>query len=352
MKPSAIRHDVPLGPWCTLGVGGPASYFVEASEEAELVAALKWADSQGIVAYILGGGSNLVVADDGVDGLVIRMATRGHERRRTETGIEWTAAAGEVWDDFVRDAVGNRLAGVECLSGIPGLVGATPIQNVGAYGQEVSDTITRVRVIDRHDFSTKALHAADMAFGYRDSAFKSKEPGRYVILDVSYVLRPDGAPTVRYADLQNSLERAGRIPASLEDVREAVLEIRRSKSMVIVDGDPNRRSCGSFFLNPVVTKERLEAVCSLSSSTPPHFPQVSGAFKLSAAWLIEQAGFRRGERRGKVGLSTRHTLAIVCDEGATASQIIDFAQEIRARVAARFGVELSVEPNYWGLARL
>jgi UDP-N-acetylmuramate dehydrogenase len=342
-------ENVQLAPRCTLGVGGPARYFVEVMNETMVLAAFRWAEERSLPLRILGGGSNLVVADEGVDGLVAKVALRGVDSREAAGSVELTAAAGEPWDALVAHAVGRGWAGLECLSGIPGFVGATPIQNVGAYGQEVAQTVTAVRVFDRRTGETTTLPSEACGFGYRTSRFKSDEPDRFIVLSVTYRLHAGGAPAVRYADVERELARRGAAMPSLADVRESVLAIRRAKSMVLDPGDPNRRSCGSFFLNPIVdgvTLERVER--ATDDPAMPRWPEPDGRIKLSAAWLIERAGFRRGEGPEPVALSTRHSLAIVCREGARAADVAAFAGEIRARVEARFGVRLVPEPVFWG----
>jgi UDP-N-acetylmuramate dehydrogenase len=291
-----------------------------------------------------------VVADAGVDALVIQVALRGVDARAAGAAMDVTAAAGEPWDDLVRHTVERGWAGLECLSGIPGLVGATPIQNVGAYGQEVSQTITELRVVDRRDRRPLTLTAAECRFGYRDSLFRSGEPDRYVVLAVTYRLAPGGAPAVRYAELQRHLEGRGLAAPTLPETRESVLAIRRAKSMVLDPADENRRSCGSFFVNPVVPAADAARVAALAAPDGgmPQWPEPDGRAKLSAAWLIERAGFTRGERAGPVGLSTRHTLAIVCHDGARAADVVAFARRVRERVLERFGVRLAPEPVFWG----
>ena len=299
---------------------------------------------------MLGGGSNLFVADDAVEALVVRLVLRGGESREADGAVEVTAAAGEPWDDFVRLTVERGWAGLECLSGIPGLVGATPIQNVGAYGQEVSDTITRVRALDTHLGAIVDVPAARCGFAYRDSAFKQREPGRFVVLAVTYRLTPGGPPALRYADVERHLAERGVRAPRLTDVRESVLAIRRAKSMVIDPADPNRRSCGSFFTNPIIPPEALPDVERHAvDATMPRWPQPDGRVKLSAAWLIEHAGFRRGQREGAVGLSTRHALAIVAHDGARAADVLAFAGRVQQAVAERFGVRLAPEPVYGGV---
>src|SRR5262245_22891007 len=339
---------VPLAEHCTLGVGGPARYFVEARDEAAVLAAHEWARARRMPLRVLGGGSNLVVADEGVEALVVKIAMRGVNARLVDGAAELTAAAGEPWDDLVRDSLERDWAGLECLSGIPGLVGATPIQNVGAYGQEVSETIVQVRALDMTDGSVVDLTGDQCGFAYRDSRFKSGEPGRWVVLGVTYRLRPGGEPAVRYADVERDLAARGVAGPSLADVRHTVLSVRRTKSMVLDPDDPNRRSCGSFFLNPIVEARVAAQVAAHAGDRPlPCWRQPDGRVKLSAAWLIERAGFRRGQREGPVGLSTRHTLAIVAHDGARAGDVLAFARRLQDEVEARFGVRLSLEPVVW-----
>jgi UDP-N-acetylmuramate dehydrogenase len=344
------QENVPLAPRTTLAVGGPARAFVQARDEYTVLDALDWAKARGLPLFVMGGGSNLVVADEGVDGLVVQIDLRGIYTREVEGLVALTAAAGEPWDDLVHRAVEHGWAGLECLSGIPGLVGATPIQNVGAYGQEVSDTVAEVRALDTRSGEIVTLANRDCGFAYRDSRFKSVEPGRWVVLSVSYRLQPGGLPTVRYADVEKHLEDQRITAPTLADVRESVLAIRRGKSMVLDDPhDPNRRSCGSFFTNPIVTAADLTRIdARVLDHAMPRWPQPDGRVKLSAAWLIERAGFRRGHRHGKVGLSTRHALAIVCHEGARARDVLEFARHLRQAVEERCGARLSFEPVVWG----
>ena len=344
-----VSENVPLADHCTMGVGGPARYFVEARDEAAVLAAFAWARAGGRVLRVLGGGSNLLVADEGVDGLVVKIALRGTETREVAGAVELTAAAGEPWDDLVCRSVERGWAGLECLSGIPGLVGATPIQNVGAYGQEVSETVTTVRVLDTATGRTMSFANRECGFGYRDSLFRSGEPGRYVVLAVTYRLRPGGAAAVRYADVEKHLAARGTATPSLADVRDSVLAIRRSKSMVLDPRDENRRSCGSFFTNPVIGAAEAAAVQTRAGDPAmPRWPQADGRVKLSAAWLIERAGFTRGQSTGPVGLSTRHTLAIVAHDGARAGDVLAFARQVQGVVRERFGVGLTPEPTFWG----
>lgn len=343
------RSRVPLGPLTTLGVGGDASFAVDAAGEADVLAAFRWAKERGVPARVLGGGSNVVVADGGFDGLVVRMLARG--RRFTPRGgeLELSAAAGEPWDELVAESVARGAQGLECLSGIPGLTGATPIQNVGAYGQEVAETIASVRALDRDTLATRVFDAAACRFAYRDSFFKSEAPERYVVLEVTFRLRLHAPPSVRYGELSQKLAGEGGEP-TLASVRQAVLALRRGKSMVLDANDENGRSCGSFFVNPVVTKERAAAVEALAGEARmPRYPQPDGSVKLAAGWLIERAGFAKGTRRGAVGLSSKHALAIVAHEGATAAEVVALAREIQRTVCAKLGVELTPEPVFWGI---
>lgn len=342
----APLEHVSLAIHCTLRVGGAARFFVEAANEADVLEAVEWARDRALPVHVLGGGSNLVVADDGVDGLVLKIALRGVTVREAAGAVEVTAAAGEPWDDLVRLTVEHGWAGIECLSGIPGRVGATPIQNVGAYGQEVSDTVIAVRALDLEARCVVTLPPGECGFGYRDSLFKNRAPGRFVVLAVTYRLIPGGPPNIGYADIAREV---GTARPTLAQVRETVLRVRRSKSMVLEAGDPNARSCGSFFLNPIVEASALAAIDVRATGLGmPRWPQPDGRVKLSAAWLIERAGFARGQVDGPVGLSSRHSLAIVCHDGARARHVVAFARRVRAGVEGRFGVRLRPEPVFWG----
>jgi len=345
---------VALGGLTTLEIGGPARFFVEAGDGASVAGALGWAGERKIPAVILGGGSNVVVADRGMDGLVIRTGTRGLQFAQEGSSIRITVGAGESWDEVVERAVAKGLAGLECLSGIPGTVGATPIQNVGAYGQEVAEVIESVQVVDRRTLGTTRLTSEELGFGYRSSVLRS-DPGRFVVLAVTYLLKPGGPATVRYPELARLLEARGPASPTLGQVRAAVLELRRSKSMVIDAADENRRSVGSFFVNPILDRQEVDEVerraASLGVTEPvPLFPADLGGMKIPAAWLIERAGFRKGHTRGRVGISTRHSLALVNRGGATATELIVLAREIRDAVRDRFGIVLNPEPVFLGFA--
>jgi UDP-N-acetylmuramate dehydrogenase len=325
----------------TLRLGGPAAHYVEATTEAELVEAVRAADEAGEPVLVLAGGSNLVVADEGFPGTVVKIATRGVDVDQDDcSGATVRVAAGEVWDTLVARAVGEGWVGIEALSGIPGSVGATPIQNVGAYGQEVSQTIASVRCWDRQEAAVLTVAAADCGFGYRTSRFK-REPGRFVVLSVTFQLRLGdlGAP-VRYAELARTLgvEPGERVP--LERVREAVLGLRGGKGMVLDAEDHDTWSAGSFFTNPVLAPEQAARL----PATAPRWEQPDGSVKTSAAWLIDNAGFGKGYGNERVSLSTKHTLALTNRGGAATDDLLALAREIRSGVEARFGVRLENEP--------
>jgi UDP-N-acetylmuramate dehydrogenase len=343
-----VAEQVSLASSTTMGLGGPAHFFVHARQDHDVRAAWAWARERGVDLRVLGGGSNVVADDAGIDALVIHVDTRGIDWRETASAVEVTVAAGEPWDDLVRCAVAHEWAGLECLSGIPGRVGATPIQNVGAYGQEVSDAITAVHALDRTTGETVSLPPAECGFGYRDSRFKSAEPHRWIVMGVTYRLLAAGKPTVRYDELAKHLAARGLTTPKLSEVRESVLHIRRAKSMVLDAADPNRRSCGSFFMNPIIAADSADHVAARAGVGMPHWAQPDGRVKLSAAWLIEHAGFTKGARDGAVGLSSKHTLAIVCHDGARARDVAAFARRIRDAVAERFDVHLVPEPVLWG----
>jgi UDP-N-acetylmuramate dehydrogenase len=322
----------------TLRVGGPAGDFVAATTEAELVEAVRAADEVGKPVLVLGGGSNVLVTDSGFDGRVVAVRTSGLEVDADACGgAVVRAAAGEVWDDLVLRAVQSGWVGVEALSGIPGLVGATPIQNVGAYGQEVSETIASVRCWDRQAGEVRTLFNRDCRFGYRTSRLK-QEPGRWLVLEVVLQLRLGdlGAP-VQYAELARRLGVEPGERAPLTDVRDAVLDLRRGKGMVLDEVDHDTWSAGSFFTNPVLPADRVP-------DGAPAWPQPDGTVKTSAAWLIEHAGFARGHGNERAALSTKHTLALTNRGGATAADIVSLAREVRDGVRARFGIDLVNEP--------
>jgi UDP-N-acetylmuramate dehydrogenase len=348
----AVLEGVPLAPHTTLSLGGAAHRYVRAEDDATIAEALRWARREGLPAYVLGGGSNVVVADEGVSGLVIHVATRGVSFSRAGDETVLRVAAGEPWDAIVAEAVDLDLAGLECLSGIPGTTGATPIQNVGAYGQEVSETIRRVRVLDRASAEVRWLDASECDFGYRDSAFR-RRPDRSVLLEVEFSLRRAAPPTIRYPELARHL---GGSRASLAETRAGVLELRRAKSMVFDPSDENHRSAGSFFTNPVVSIEvsddvvarALETGVVAAADDVPRFPAGDRRVKLAAAWLIERAGTTKGLVRGGVGVSSRHALCLINRGAGTTAELLELAAEIRGSVQTRWGVALEMEPVLWG----
>jgi UDP-N-acetylmuramate dehydrogenase len=332
-----------LAPLTTLRLGGPARRLVEARTEAELVEAVRMVDAAGEPLLVLAGGSNVVIADAGFPGTVVLLRTRGI----TRAGDELRVQAGEPWDALVAHTVASGLQGFECLSGVPGSTGATPIQNVGAYGQDVAETVTWVRVLDRATGEIRTMSAADCGFEYRTSVFK-KDPRR-VVLEVAFRLReqPESGP-LRYAELARALDVPVGGTAPLSDVREAVLALRRGKGMVVDPADPDSVSAGSFFTNPILTPEAFAALEARAGAAPPAFPEPDGRIKTSAAWLIGRAGFARGDGDGRVGISTKHTLALVNRGGATTAELVALAHQIAGRVRERLGVELVPEPVFVG----
>ena len=343
-----ITENAPLAHYTTLGVGGPARHLVEAATEGQALEALDMASSRGWPVFILGSGSNVLFADTGFPGLVLRIATKGIEV--TDSNC-LTAAAGEDWDAFVRLSVKRELAGIECLSGIPGTVGATPVQNVGAYGEEVGDTIRSVRVLDRQTGRFQEMSNPECGFAYRSSIFCTSQRDRYVIFAVTFELKPGGRPSVTYPDLESFF--GGRVDAASPwEVRQAVLLIRQSKGMLLDPTDPESRTAGSFFKNPVISEDALlvaEAAARrlgllAESQSLPKFKTAAGTYKIPAAWLIEQTGIKKGYGTGHVSTSSRHALAIVTRPGATAAEVLEFAQQIRSRVEAVFGIAMELEP--------
>ena len=352
-----LREHVRLAPYTTLGLGGPARYFVECDNEADVRTALGYAAEHALPLFLLGGGSNVVFGDQGFPGVVLRVAIGGIEFREGDGGApEIAAGAGADWDTLVQGAVTRGWTGIECLSGIPGTVGGTPIQNVGAYGQEVAETLVRVTCLDRTTLERRTFTAAECEFGYRDSRFKRRDRGRYVVLDVTLRLQRDAPPRIRYPELRDAIARVSA-PGSLDDaapadavrlVRQTVLALRRSKSMVLDPADPNARSAGSFFMNPVLTRPAFAELERRwrglgGTSAIPSFP-AGDAVKVPAAWLVEQAGFRKGYRRGGAGVSERHALALV-NLGGTSAELLALAEAIQVGVERRFGVRLECEPE-------
>ena len=338
------RYDAPLAPLTTLRLGGPARRLVTAYAEQSVVDVVREADRDGVPLLVLGAGSNVVLPDDGFDGTVLRIAVHGLAVEQDRDRAAVTAAAGEEWESFVALCVADRLAGIEALSGIPGLVGASPVQNIGAYGQDVAQTITSVRAYDRRSGQVVTLSAQECGFSYRYSAFKA-EPGRWVVLAVTFALTAGELSTpVGYAELARRLGVQVGERAPLGEVREAVLALRRAKGMVLDPADPDTRSAGSFFTNPLLTPDQLHQLLARTPDAPPSWPEPDGRTKVSAAWLIERSGFGKGAFEGPVGISSKHTLALVNRGGGTTAQLRSVARAVRDGVREAFGVELVPEP--------
>ena len=351
--PLLIEQDVPLAPLSTLGVGGSARYFTRARTRDDVRLAARWAQDGDLPLFPLGDGSNVVFGDQGFPGLVLKLELGGIEWRHDGTRAYVTAAAGEPWDDVVAQAVARKCAGIECLSGIPGRVGAAPIQNIGAYGQDLAARLVSVDALDCATLSDATLDRQACRLGYRSSVFKANDQGRQlIVLGITLDLEPGGTSCLAYDELAAAVRDRVRTNPQLSDVRAAVLELRRGKSMLNDPDDPCSRSVGSFFVNPLLTTEayaRAEAHArrsgALFATEGLHAIALpDGSLKIPAAWLIERAGFRRGERRGRVGLSEKHALALVNYGGATALEVLGLAREIADKVRARFGIQLFPEP--------
>jgi UDP-N-acetylmuramate dehydrogenase len=346
-----LQENVALAPLTSLGVGGPARYFVKATSADEVEQAVGFAQWRKLSLFVLGGGSNLVIADRGWDGLVLKIGILGIKEGEQQDKAVFEVGAGIDWDEFVAQCVSRNWAGIECLSGIPGSVGGTPVQNVGAYGQEISETILSVLAFDLGNNKVREMDAAECGFGYRTSIFNTAERGRYIILSVTYALTPDGKPSLRYADLQKYFTGRDSTP-SLSETREAVRRIRASKGMLIRPGDPDSRSAGSFFKNPVLSAEQHEELVRRAAERNlqvPSYPALSRQQKVSAAWLVENSGFRKGYGSGRVGISNKHALAIVNRGKATAADIVALKDEIQARVEQTWGIRIEPEPVFVGL---
>jgi UDP-N-acetylmuramate dehydrogenase len=364
-----ILENVPLAPLTTLGVGGQARFLVHAHSMDEVEQALRFAREGRLKVFILGGGSNVVISDRGFDGLVLQMAIDGITERRAKAGagagaedanrgaatetacerVTLDVGAGVDWDEFVALCVSRNYGGVECLSGIPGSVGGTPVQNVGAYGQEVSETIVSVLAYDLHEHRVRELQHEDCGFSYRSSVFNSTERGRYIILLVTYRLQPGALPALRYGDLEELF--ASKPEPTLAEVREAVLKVRARKGMVIHPNDPDSRSAGSFFKNPILSPEQfaeLEQKTAARGLKAPRYPALSQQSKISAAWLVENSGFYKGYSQGAVGISSKHALAIINRGGARAAEIVALRNEIQSKVEQTWGVRLEPEPVFVG----
>jgi UDP-N-acetylmuramate dehydrogenase len=345
-----ITENVPLAPLTTLSVGGPARYFIEAQAIAEVTQAVDFSRSKSLPLFLLGGGSNLVISDKGWPGLVLKIGITGINHRHGHDEVVFEAGAGEEWDKFVSLAVAHNCAGIECLSGIPGSVGGTPVQNVGAYGQEVANTIESVLVLDLRDGQLHELCNQACGFSYRTSVFNATERGRYIILQVNYTLKHGGEAYIAYADLKRYFAGWSEKP-TLAEARDAVRKIRAGKGMLLTPGDDDCRSAGSFFKNPILSVDqhaRLTARAAAKNLQIPSYPALDAQKKVSAAWLVEHSGFSRGYGQGPVGISRKHALAIVNRGNATAADVVAFIEDVRQRVEDIWGIRLETEPVFVG----
>lgn len=344
-----IQQNVSLAPYTTLRIGGPASYFAQVRTEDELLDAVMFARKGNLPMFVMGGGSNLVVSDSGFDGLVIHIALDGAiNSARESNSVECTVPAGADWNDFVYSICQQGISGIECLAGIPGTVGGTPVQNVGAYGQEVSETITAVRALDLDTTTFIALNAAACGFGYRRSIFNTTHKGRFIVTAVTFRFDPGRKPHLTYADLTRHFHKSEPTPL---EVYQAVREIRHRKGMLIVEGESDSRSAGSFFKNPVVTLyqfQRIASMVALPADQIPHWPVEGDRIKLAAAWLLERAGFVKGFAMGNAGISSRHTLALINRGSASAANIFALRNAIQSKVKALFSIDLEQEPVQLG----
>ena len=357
-----IEEDIALAPLTTMEVGGTARFFCACASEEEIGEALEWAGGRGVRVHVLGGGSNTIFADAGFDGLVLKVGIGGVKRQRMGEETLVTAGAGEDWDALVLSCIESDLSGIECLSGIPGSVGASPIQNVGAYGQEVRQTVALVRAFDRRTLLQVEFTREECDFAYRQSRFKGRDRDHFIITQVQFRLPRQVIPELRYAELQRNLDEAGVDLNRLEPgrpassaIRDLVLGLRRRKSMVLDPTDPNSRSVGSFFLNPVLSPAEVEQLRDRwrqagGEGEVPSYPERDRA-KVPAAWLVERAGFHKGFRRGGAGISVNHALAIIsCGGGA--GDVISLGRKIEETVERKFGVRLEREPVVVGEERI
>lgn len=346
-----ISENVPLAPLTTLKVGGPARYFTEARTIEEVSQAAQFSQSRSLPLFVLGGGSNLVIADVGWPGLVLKIGITGINHRHGDDGeVIFEAGAGEDWDKFVGFVVAHNCAGIECLSGIPGSVGGTPVQNVGAYGQEVANTIDSVLALDLRDGQLHELCREACGFSYRTSIFNTTERGRYIIVQVNYAVKHGGNAYIAYADLRKYFAGWSEKP-SLATTRDAVRKIRSGKGMLITAGDDDCRSAGSFFKNPILSAEQYQQLTSQAAAKNlqiPSYPALDAQKKVSAAWLVEHSGFSRGYGNGPVGISRKHALAIVNRGNATAADVLAFKEGIQQRVKEIWGILLEPEPVFVG----
>lgn len=341
-----MQENIPLAPLTTLKVGGPARFFVEARTVEEARSAVEFSQAKNLPLFVLGGGSNLVISDKGWPGLVLKVAIAGIRESFQANEAKFIVGAGEVWDKFVAFAVSRNCAGVECLSGIPGSVGGTPVQNVGAYGQEVSSTIESVNALEIATLKQREFTRQECGFAYRTSIFNTTERGQYIIWQVTFALTRNGTPTIEYGDLKKYFAGWREAP-TLADTREAVRQIRSSKGMLIVPNDPDCQSAGSFFKNPILNSEQHDELlrrAALRGLQVPSYPALDSQRKISAAWLVEHSGFAKGFISGRAGISRKHALAIVNREHASAFDIITLKDQIQSRVKEIWGVTLEPEP--------
>jgi len=342
--PENIEEGIPIAPLTSMGIGGPARFFVHVESLEDLEHAIGWARDQKLETFLLGSGTNILVGDAGFDGLVLRMELRGTTWLDCGDHVLATAYAGEEMDHLCQETVDRGLQGIECLSGIPGTVGAGPIQNIGAYGQELSDVVQGVEVLDFQSMERFVWTREECGFGYRSSRFKEQKT--FSVVSVSLRLEKRDLVTVDHQQLRANLGPSRQ--ASLRAVRRAVLDLRASKSMLLRDDDPDSKGCGSFFVNPVLSPDQYAVFCARAPGTHPHYVEPSGATKIPAAWLIERAGFSRGMSRGRVSISSKHVQAITNRGGATAREVLELVDEIQQGVHGRFGIALVPEPVFLG----
>jgi UDP-N-acetylmuramate dehydrogenase len=335
-----MTANVVLAPYTTMELGGPARWFARCTSGEELRATLLFAQQERLPVQVFSGGSNIIFADEGFDGVVLNVAFRGFRAEESRDDAVLTVGSGEPWDSIVERAAGKGWGGIECLSGIPGSTGGTPVQNVGAYGQDVGETLTSVRALDRRTLRETEFSRNDCGFGYRESRFKGSDADLFIITEVRFRLKRNQQPEIRYPELARELENTETKHLTPARVRAAVIALRRKKSMVVDTADANSRSAGSFFTNPVVTKTFFEE--NLKDSPIPAYP-LPGGFKLSAAWLVERSGFPKGFRLRGAGISENHALAIV-NRGGSTSDVMALAAKIEEQVYRQFGIRLQREP--------
>jgi UDP-N-acetylmuramate dehydrogenase len=345
--PIQIREQVPLAPYTTFRIGGPARFFCDIHTETELLEAVHFARNRNLAIFVLGGGSNLLLSDSGFNGLVLHIAIDAPAHAdSTDNFVDYTIAAGTDWDSFVHQICEQGISGVECLAGIPGTIGGTPVQNVGAYGQEVANTITQVRVLDLETLTFTTLTHDQCGFSYRRSIFNTTHRNRYIVTQVTFRFDRAAAPNLTYPDLQRHFANQAQ-PLTPIDIYHAVREIRHGKGMLIVEGEPDCRSAGSFFKNPIVPESALApiaAALNIPVEKVPHWPAGTGNIKLPAAWLLEQAGFQKGFTLGAAGISSRHTLALINRGSATSADIAALRDTIQHEIHRRFHIQLEQEP--------